>query len=717
MTDPQALEQLAERAGISVHWSDAHGLPHTVGQATLEKVLAALGLPADSHEAIAASQKLIDTEDAARGLAPMITAEASQPIRISGVDANATIPYRFEFEFGQVTDGIATSNEAGEVVLPGIRPTGYHRLTLGAMHTTLAVAPPRCYGVADALTGAANRSGSPGRAAPFGVNLQVYALRRDDASGIGDFSALDQFCIALASLGVDAVGINPVHAGFNADPSRFSPYAPSSRLFLNPLYIDPSATLGKPAMLRVMASLGLDAALVAVDALSLIDWPATAAVRMATLRGLYDERDTLLNSQLRAELEHFVADGGDALRDHARYEALHALRHPGTAGWREWPEEEQNPTSHEVERFALEEHEEVGFHCFLQWLARRDMDLVQRHARAAGMSIGLVADLAVGTDPGGSQAWSRQGEIIRGVVCGAPPDLYTPLGQSWGLSAFSPRGLKQSGFRAFIEMLRSTLATSGALRIDHVLGLARLWLVPEGEAPTEGAYVTYPLTDMLRLVALESWRHHAIIVGENLGTVPPGFNQTLDHFGVLGTTVLWFERSYQRIDVEGADGMRHQIEGFRSPASWTPADLAVSTTHDLPTTVGWWEGHDVEWRAALSLLAPTSSLAIELAQRSLDRRALWRALEEAQLVAGPVPDADAAPLDAILKLVASAPSALVMFPVEDLLGLAEQPNLPGTFDQHPNWRRRLALTVAQIVATPGVKERLAEVQSRRRGDS
>jgi len=717
MTDIEALEQLAERAGISVYWSDAHGLPHKVGVATLQKVLAALGLPADSSEAIAASQHLLLTEDAARGLAPLITAEASQPIRITGVDANVPIPYRFEFEFGQVTEGVAASNEQGEVVIPGLRPTGYHRLTLGAMHTTLAVAPPRCYRVSDALTGAANRSGSPGRAGPFGVNVQVYALRRDEPSGIGDFSALDQLCISLASLGVDAIGINPVHAAFSADPRRFSPYAPSSRLFLNPLYIDPVATFGRHATQSVITDDGLNEALKAVDALPLVDWPATAAVRMTTLRALYGRRDALMNSQLRAEFEHFVADGGDALRDHARYEALHTLRHPDTSGWREWPEEEQNPASHQVEHFAEEEAEEVGFHCFLQWLARRDMNQVQRHARAAGMSIGLVADLAVGTDPGGSQAWSRQGEIIRGLVCGAPPDIYTPLGQSWGLSAFSPRGLKQSGYRAFIEMLRATLATAGALRIDHVLGLARLWLVPEGEPPTEGAYVTYPLTDMLRLVALESWRHHAIIVGENLGTVPPGFNQTLEHFGVLGTTVLWFERSYQRVDVEGPDGMHHQIDGFRAPAAWTPGDLAVSTTHDLPTTVGWWEGHDIEWRAALRLLAPNSSLEAEMAMRALDRRALWRALLDAQLVSGPVPEADAAPLDATLELVAGASCALVMFPIEDLIGIAEQPNLPGTFDQHPNWRRRLDQTVTQILARADVKDRLKLVQQRRRGES
>jgi len=714
-SNDEALEALAVRAGISVHWSDVHGHLHKVGAPTLRIVLEALGLPAESDEALAASHTLLATEDAARGLPPLITAEASQPIRLFGVEPNATIPYRFEFEFGQLVEGSVDSNAAGEVVIPGLRPTGYHRLTLGAMHTTLAVAPPRCYGVHDALTGAANRSGAPGRPAPFGVNLQVYALRRDEPSGIGDFTALDQFCIATASLGVDAVGINPVHAPFAADPGRFSPYAPSSRLFLNPLYIDPAASLGKHALQSVMSTEGLEQALAEVDALPLVDWRETARIRMATLRALYQRRDVLLNSQLRAEFDHFVADGGDALRDHARFEALHLLRYPQTAGWREWSEEDQNPASHGVERFADENAEEVGFHCFLQWLARRDMDLVQRHARAAGMSIGLVADLAVGTDPNGSHAWSRQGEIIRGLVSGAPPDLYNPLGQSWGLTAFSPRGLRQSGYRAFIEMLRATLATAGALRIDHVLGLARLWLVPEGAAPTEGAYVTYPLEDMLRLVALESWRHHAIIVGENLGTVPPGFNQRLEHFGLLGTTVLWFERSYQRIDVEDESGVHHQVDGFRAPASWTPTDMAVSTTHDLPTTVGWWQGHDVQWRAALHLLAPDSSLEAEMAQRALDRHALWRALQDGGLAGGAVPDADAPPLDATLELVATAPSVLVMYPVEDLIGIAEQPNLPGTFDQHPNWRRRLAQSVMMFLAAPKVRARLGNIQNRRRG--
>jgi 4-alpha-glucanotransferase len=714
MSETGSLHHLAERAGIVVNWNDAHGTAHQVSPESLISVLNALGLEAHSDIAVARSLDLLEQEARERHLAPLITAQASTSVRMFLTERSAALNYRLELDTGQVSEGTVTSNDAGEVMFPGVRSTGYHRLQIGSSSTTLAVAPQRCYGVRDAINGAANRTGQAGRPNPFGVNLQLYSLRRQQATGIGDFTALEQFCNGAAALGVDAVGINPIHAGFAADFKRFSPYAPSSRLFLNPLYIDPAATFGALAA-QAAASDGRDAELAMLDQSALIDWPRASMARMQVLRSLFERRDLLLNSQLRSEMESYIVEGGEALRDHARFEALHLLRFPGSGGWHQWPEAERDPRSETVSAFAAEHAEEVEFHQFLQWLAARDMKNVQHQARGAGMSIGIIGDLAVGTDPGGSHAWSRQGEIIKGLVCGAPPDLYNPLGQSWGLTAFSPRGLRQGGFRAFIEMLRATLSTAGALRIDHVLGLARLWLVPEHASPLAGAYMTYPITDLLRLIALESWRHHAVIVGENLGTVPAGFNQTLEHGGVLGTTVLWFERGFDRVEVTDAEHRSHSVDAFRSPLSWSAHDMACTTTHDLPTVCGWWQGHDIKWRARLQLLAPDQSEAGEMALRALDRGALWRSLETAGLVSGEIPGADAAPLDAVLEMVATAPAPLVMYPIEDLLATVEQPNLPGTFDQHPNWRRRQSRSVADILSAPPVRARFAAIEARRRG--
>jgi 4-alpha-glucanotransferase len=715
MSDQGSLRHLAEQAGIAVHWNNALGEHQEVADETLISVLAALGLEAHSDLAVARSLDLVHAELSESALPPLVTTEVSSPIRLQCALRSSRVSWRLELETGQTSEGEAEVSESGEVVIPGIRTPGYHRLQLGAESTTLAVAPARCYGVSDAVSGSALGTGIAGRPAPFGVNLQIYSLRRQQATGLGDFTALEQFCHGAAALGVDAVGINPVHAGFSADPSRFSPYAPSSRLFLNALYIDPAATFGTLATQAVTNSLDIDAKLAELDALPLVDWAESGAIRLKVLRGLFARREALLNSQLRAEFDAFIEQGGEALRDHARYEALHQLRFPGTGGWQQWPEAERNPRSEEVAKFAADNAEEVEFHCFLQWLAARDLRGVQQQARSAGMSIGIVGDLAVGTDPGGSHAWSRQAEIIKGLVCGAPPDIYNPLGQSWGLTAFSPRALRQNGYRAFIEMLRATLSTAGALRIDHVLGLARLWLVPEHASPTHGAYMAYPISDLLRLVALESWRHHAVIIGENLGTVPAGFNQTLEHHGLLGTTVLWFERSHERVEVFDRHGHQHHIEAFRSSHGWPANDMAVTTTHDLPTVAGWWAGHDIEWRTKLNLLAPGRNIEDEMALRRLDRGALWRALESAGLASGAMPESDAAPQDAILQFVAMAPAPLVMFPIEDLLGTVEQPNLPGTFDEHPNWRRRQTRPVSEILSAGVVRERFLQIQTRRRG--
>ena len=717
MSDQGSLRYLAAQAGIAVHWTNANGEPQEVADETLISVLGALGLDASSDIAVARSIDVVQAEQRESALAPLVTAEVSNPIRLQCALRDSRVNWRLELEDGQASEGEADVSQSGEVLIPGIRTPGYHRLQLGAESTTLAVAPSRCYGVADAVSGSALGTGIAGRSAPFGVNLQIYSLRRQQPTGFGDFTALEQFCQGAAALGVDAIGINPVHAGFSSDPGRFSPYAPSSRLFLNALYIDPATTFGTLATQAVANSLGIDGQLAELDALPLVDWAQSGALRLKILRGLFARREALLNSQLRGEFDAFIEQGGEALRDHARYEALHQLRFAGTLGWQQWPEAERNPRSPEVAAFAEENASEVEFHCFLQWLAARDLKGVQQNARSAGMSIGIVGDLAVGTDPGGSHAWSRQAEIIKGLVCGAPPDIYNPLGQSWGLTAFSPRALRQNGFRAFIEMLRATLSTAGALRIDHVLGLARLWLVPEHASATHGAYMAYPITDLLRLVALESWRHHAVIIGENLGTVPAGFNQTLEHHGLLGTTVLWFERSHQRVEVYDSNGRMHQVDGFSSSHGWSANDMAVTTTHDLPTVTGWWAGHDIEWRAKLNLLAPGRTIDDELALRELDRGALWRGLKYAGLASGAVPEPESAPLDAALQFVAMAPATLVMFPIEDLLGTVEQPNLPGTFDEHPNWRRRQTRPVSEIVSASVVRERFAQIQTRRRGRS
>jgi 4-alpha-glucanotransferase len=261
--------------------------------------------------------------------------------------------------------------------------------------------------------------------------------------------------------------------------------------------------------------------------------------------------------------------------------------------------------------------------------------------------------------------------------------------------------MRNQGFSAFIDMLRASFAYAGGLRIDHVLGLQRLWLVPEGASPADGAYLAYPINDLLRLIALESWRHRAIVIGEDLGTVPAGFRDRLAEYGVLGMRVLWFERS----EKEGR---------FRAPRQWSADALATTTTHDLPTVAGWWQGHDIDWRSHIGQTAPRRDgqdpVEAAKAERAADREALWRAFQQAGIAPDvPAPALDAPPVDEALAFVASTPAPLAIYPLEDLLGTDEQPNLPGSTDEHPNWRRRMLTPIDALFAQTAVADRVLAV--------
>jgi 4-alpha-glucanotransferase len=329
----------------------------------------------------------------------------------------------------------------------------------------------------------------------------------------------------------------------------------------------------------------------------------------------------------------------------------------------------------------------VRYHIFLQWVAARSFAAAQVAARAAGMRIGLISDLAIGMDRAGSHAWARQSDLLLGLSIGAPPDIFNPRGQDWGLTGFSPRALVARGFEPFLATLRAALAHAGGVRIDHIMGLMRLWLVPRGAPASEGAYLAYPLEDLLRLLALESHRHGAVVIGEDLGTVPPGFRARLRRAGIAGMDVMWFERT--RLS-------------YRKPARWRRDAVAMTTTHDLPTVAGWWSGEDIRTRRALGLGAVG-----EEEERRQDRGRLWRAFTAAGTAQGAPPPVrqPAAAVDAALGYVAQSPAPLMLAPLEDLLALEAQPNLPGTIDEHPNWRRRLVPAAKDLFDAPEVEAR------------
>lgn len=701
------LHELAALAGVMIDWQNAYGQWQRVADDVVMALLRALGLPADSDSSCQDSILRLRAERFTTGLPSFVTGVVEEAIRIPAgstvaglVAAGSSV--RITLEHGQTIDAVARCDESGALVLPAIRTYGYHTLEWNSHRVTLAIAPKRCFGIADALPAS--------NAAPrlWGLTTQIYSLRRAQPTGLGDFTALTELATWAARRGASALGINPVHANFGSDPRRYSPYSPSSRLFLNPVYVDPAATFGSAAMAdAIAATVGMER-WEAFDQEPLIDWEQVAPARLAVLAALFARQDAVLNSEKMAELRSFCKAGGVALLDHARFEVLDTHYRQGSGiWWTSWPTALRDPRSEAVSAFAAAHQRDVDFQIFLQWLAHRGLLAAQQSARSNGMPVGLVYDLAVGTDPTGSHAWSRQGEIVEGLVCGAPPDLYNPLGQSWGLTAFGPDALRRTGYRAFIEMLRAGLRQSGGLRIDHVLGMMRLWLIPEDRPASQGAYLRYPFEDLLRLVALESWRHRAIIIGENLGTVPAGFNERLAESGILGTSVLWFEE-----EMEHAWGSPSRLR-FRAPEHWPRESVATTTTHDLPSSKGWWRGMDLEWRERLNLFAEGDSLGAQQAHRDVERVALWEAMEQRALVQGGPPGPDEAPVQAMMEFVAQTPAPLALFPVEDLFGEVEQPNLPGTVSGHPNWRRRLPQTIAAHTTEPGVEERTRALNRQR----
>ncbi|MFC0152700.1 4-alpha-glucanotransferase [Xanthomonas dyei] len=608
------LHTLAAAAGVMVEWVDASDQPRQVSEQSVQAVLTALELPSAT-----AAQR----EDSLR----RCKAQADEPAALLTVQVGAPLPLRVAANAsGRWTDDSGSSEEAradaqGQLLAP--QRFGYWTLQIGALTQQVAVAPQRCFSVADAC-------GQPSPRA-WGMALQVYSACSLDDGGIGDAAGAVEWLRHAALAGADALALSPVHAS-RPITGGYSPYSPSDRRFFDPLHAAPVRVLGELALEAIDEIAGLRQRFDTLHTNALIDWPASAQAKWELLRHLHARV-----APDHADLLAFRTAGGAALDGFAR--------------------------------FAAQDYgdNDPQLHVFTQWLAARSWSDAQREAHERGMKIGLIADLAVGFDPNGAEAAAAAETVLRGLVLGAPPDAFNADGQHWGIGAYSPTALRRSGFAPYIALLRAVLRDRGGIRIDHILGLLRLWVVPEGAGSNEGAYLAYPLHDLLNLLALESWRHRAIVIGEDLGVVPPGIREELSRRGVMGIDVLMFTR-----DEDGA---------FIAPGLWRPDAVATTTTHDLPTLTGWRAGRDIDWRRKLALIKPEQA-SDDANHRSKDVARLDAAVEHVGL------SSDDALLGA-LRFTASSVSPLALLPAEDALALDEQPNLPGTVEVHPNWRRRL----------------------------
>ncbi|SSB97285.1 4-alpha-glucanotransferase [Pseudomonas sp. 43mfcvi1.1] len=677
MSDAQ-LEILAARAGLAVDWIDANGRAQKVSPTVLRSVLTGLGHPAGSAQEIDASLLQLQEAQQNHQLPPLITADVGASLDLSRYFEAGT-PCEIKLEDGATLN----LNLDADAKLPGMVPVGYQHVSIQDQHFTLAVAPARCYSVADAVDDPTPRA--------WGLSAQLYALRRPGDGGFGDTQALEELARVAGERGAEAIAISPMHAMFSSDTGRYSPYSPSSRLFLNSLYAAPGTILGERALRTAIDATGLTNQLRTLEEQPLIDWPVAAQAKQKILRALYDGFSQG-EHPLHEDFSSFRHTSGEALENHCRFEALQAERaaRGESLDWRQWPEEWRDPRSTALGHFAEENADEIGFHAFCQWLIARCLERAQSAAKSSGMGIGLIADLAVGADGGGSQAWSRQDELLASLTVGAPPDILNRSGQGWGISAFSPEGLVRNGFRAFIEMLRANFAHAGGLRIDHVMGLQRLWVIPNDAPPSDGAYLYYPVDDLLRLLALESHRHQAIVLGEDLGTVPDGLREKLSARSILGMRVLLFEQDNTH---------------FKPILDWPDNALATTSTHDLPTLNGWWHGHDIDWNARLDLIDSHTEMDWRK-HREREREGLRQVLnQDPQNFREEHRETDQV-LDASVRFLGHTRAPLVLLPLEDALGIEEQANLPGTIDTHPNWRRRLTQQSQALLDDPDAARRL-----------
>lgn len=541
----------------------------------------------------------------------------------------------------------------------------------------------------------------------WGVACQLYGLRSKRNLGIGDFEDLAVLAGIAGAVGAAFVGVNPLHALFLADPGRHSPYSPSTRRFVNPLYIAVDQLEGGA---QAIAALRAESPKMfpATDD-DQVDYAAVSQLKRLLLQRIHAQQRDSIHEQ--PAFQHFCTDAGEALNGFALFEAIseREVEAGRYAGWHSWTAALQDHRSAEVARFATDNAERVDFHRWLQFVADAQLERAQARARAAGMHIGLYLDLAVGVAPDGAETWIDPSLTVAAARVGAPPDLFNSQGQDWGLAPLSPKALAERAYRPLRESFAALTRHAGGVRIDHVMGLARLWWIPEGQPSTGGGYVRYPLGAMVDTVATVSQQNACLVVGEDLGTVPPGFRHVMEAARILSYRVLYFER--------------HRETAFLPPDAYPQLALACVSTHDLPTLAGWWAGTDIELRATAGT-QDAAAVQRDNQDRRHDKRALVSALAEADVLppeltpaaAGEdeVPAALSASLAvAVHRFIAMTPSLLVAVQLDDMIGSQRQPNLPGTTDQYPNWRWRSLVLLEALAANERFRAMAAAMRQER----
>jgi 4-alpha-glucanotransferase len=627
----------AKELGIQAEFVDGQGHRHVTDEAALRIILDAM--PAELPR---------------RLLGGPVVIRAGQPLRTPLGEA-ARFPVSWKVFASQKVTALEVIAEGeasdGTIVWPADLPVGTHRLQLvdAASYTEeapLIVAPPQAYG------------------GDFDccwlLAVQLYSVRSARNCGIGDFTDLEAVIGLAADLGAGGVGLNPLHVLFDDRPGDCSPYSPNSRLFLNPLYIDveklPGVALERSAVAELRQG-------------DIVDYATVAKLKWQALRSAFDKFKADAAPGDRREFKEFRAERGTVL---ARFACFEVLRHKFQKPWWEWDESWRQPD--EARCAALRRGKDraaIEFVEFVQWIADRQLRDCRDLAASLGMKVGLYLDVAVGVQSDGFDAWNEQAAISRHLAVGAPPDALNTAGQNWGLAGFNAAGLLMTSFAPFREMLRAAMRYAGAIRLDHVLGLKRLYLVPHGFAADNGVYVLMPFEALLAVTAQESVAHRCVVIGEDLGTVPEGFREQMADWGIWSYLVMMFER-----DDRGA---------FRGLDHYAANALVTINTHDLSTYAGWRSFSDLKLKRSLGIDPGESDDARWHALTMLTDTLRYHGIHRHDLYA-------------VTEFLARTRSRLLAISLEDLLGVIDQPNIPGTVDEHPNWRRCLPLAVGDITA-------------------
>jgi len=639
----------AKELGIQTEFLDGQGHRHVTDPAALKIILDALPMRAPY-----------------RFLEQAVVVRSGRTSRTE-LKLAATFPLRWKIVAGLevIADG---ETHDRVIVWPEDLPVGSYRLHLTdtssfTEEAPLIVAPPR------AFDGDFDRC--------WLLAVQLYGVRSTRNWGIGDFTDLEGLLELASHLGADGVGLNPLHLLFDDRPADCSPYSPNSRLFLNPLYIDVEKLGFQPGILAESSN-----TIARLRASDIVDYAAVAELKWRALRSAFEKFRADPKGARQQDFEKFRAERAPLL---SRFACFEVLRHKFNKPWWEWPKQWRQPD--DIKFAELQEGPdaaEIEFVEFVQWAADRQLQSCQDLATRLGMKVGLYLDVAVGVQSDGFDAWNEQAAISRHLAVGAPPDALNTAGQNWGLAGFNAAGLEIRSFEPYREMLRASMRYAGAIRLDHVLGLKRLYLVPHGFAANNGVYVQMPFEALLAATAQESVAHRCVVIGEDLGTVPEGFREQMADWGIWSYQVMMFER-----DDHGS---------FRGIDHYAPNALVTFNTHDLSTYAGW---------RCFSDLALKRSLGIDPGESD---EARWHALAMLNDVLRhhAIDDHD---LYAVAGFLARTKSRLLAISLEDLLGVIDQPNIPGTVDEHPNWRRRLPLAIdeiASVIDVPALKTATGE---------